>query len=443
MGNTKAENIIHSMDKFRDPENLSRMRRLMEKLGNPQDNLRFVHIAGTNGKGSVSRFIYEILEASGYKTGIFTSPYIERFNERIEVDHNLISDSDLNRLTDKVMKAAEVLGRELEEAGKLEPGETPVTEFDMITAAAFLYFNEIKANPVVLEVGLGGRGDSTNVIRNPLACVITTIGMDHTDRLGNTLGEIAGEKSGIIKAGCTVISAVTGEEAKSVIMDKALELSAEFIDVSEIKTQITERSLAGTEFTVSGGKSYRIRMAGDHQVRNALTALSAVEAMNRTGAVKADEAAVRKGLAAAVQPGRMEVIRREGPVIVLDGAHNPEGAEALAKACGELFGGKRALIVTAMMKDKDIDGILSAFARAADGFIFTRTEDPRSEEPVTLAERAAAFGAGGETAGSAEEAVNKALEAADFDVIIFAGSLYLIGEVRHILREKGFLEEER
>ncbi len=431
------------MNKFRDPENLSRMRRLMDKLGNPQDNLRFVHIAGTNGKGSVSRFIYEILEASGYKAGIFTSPYIERFNERIEVDHNLISDSNFNRLTDTVMKAAEALGKELAEAGSLEPGETPVTEFDMITAASFLYFNEVKADPVVLEVGLGGRGDSTNVIRNPLACVITTIGMDHTDRLGNTLGEIAGEKAGIIKAGRPVISAVTGEEAKSVISGKALELSAEFIDVSEIKTQITERSLAGTEFTVSGGKSYRIRMAGDHQVRNSLTAIRTVDALVRNGSVNTDEAAVRKGLDAAVQPGRMEVIRRESPVIVLDGAHNPEGAEALAKTCGELFGGKRVLIVTAMMKDKDIDGILSSFAKAADRFIFTRTEDLRSAEPETLAERAAAFGAVGETSGGAGEAVNKALEAADFDVIIFAGSLYLIGEVRHILREKGFLEEER
>ena len=431
------------MDKFRDPENLSRMRKLMDKLGNPQDNLRFIHIAGTNGKGSVSRFIYEILEASGYRAGIFTSPYIERFNERIEVDHNLISDSDLNRLTDTVMKAAEALGKELEEEGSLEPGETPVTEFDMITAAAFLYFNEVKADPVVLEVGLGGRGDSTNVIRNPLACVITTIGMDHTDRLGNTLGEIAGEKAGIIKAGRPVISAVTGEEAKSVISGKALELSAEFIDVSEIKTQITERSLAGTEFTVSGGKSYRIRMAGDHQVRNALTAIRTVDALVRNGAVNTDEAAVRKGLATAVQPGRMEVIRRESPAIVLDGAHNPEGAEALAKTCGELFGGKRVLLVTAMMKDKNIDGILSSFAKAADRFIFTRTEDLRSAEPETLAERAAAFGAVGETSGGAGEAVNKALEAADFDVIIFAGSLYLIGEVRRILREKGFLEEER
>ncbi len=431
------------MDKFRDPENLSRMRRLMDKLGNPQDNLRFVHIAGTNGKGSVSRFIYEILEASGYKAGIFTSPYIERFNERIEVDHNLISDSNLNKLTDTVMNAAEALGRELAEAGSLEPGETPVTEFDMITAASFLYFNEVKADPVVLEVGLGGRGDSTNVIRNPLACVITTIGMDHTDRLGNTPGEIAGEKAGIIKAGRPVISAVTGEEAKSVISGKALELSAEFIDVSEIKTQITERSLAGTEFTVSGGKSYRIRMAGDHQVRNALTAIRTVDALVRNGSVNTDEAAVRKGLATAVQPGRMEVIRGESPVIVLDGAHNPEGAEALAKTCGELFGGKRVLLVTAMMKDKNIDGILSSFAKAADRFIFTRTEDLRSAEPETLAERAAAFGAVGETSGGAGEAVNKALEAADFDVIIFAGSLYLIGEVRYILREKGFLEEER
>ena len=219
-----------------------------------------------------------------------------------------------------------------------------------------------------------------------------------------------------------------------------MELSAEFIDVSEIKTQITERSLAGTEFTVSGGQSYRIRMAGDHQVRNALTAIRTVDALVRSGSVKTDETAVRKGLDAAVQPGRMEVIRRESPVIVLDGAHNPEGAEALAKTCGELFGGKRILLVTAMMKDKDIDGILS---KAADGFIFTRTKDLRSAEPEALAERAAAFGAVGETSGGAGEAVNKALEAADFDVIIFAGSLYLIGEVRRILREKGFLEEER
>ena len=431
------------MDKFRDPENLSRMRRLMDKLGNPQDNLRFIHIAGTNGKGSVSRFIYEILEASGYRAGIFTSPYIERFNERIEVDHNLISDSDLNRLTDTVMKAAEALGKELEEDGSLEPGETPVTEFDMITAAAFLYFNEVKADPVVLEVGLGGRGDSTNIIENPLLSVITTIGLDHCERLGNTFAEIAGEKAGIIKTGCPVVSAVTGEEARTVIRDRAFELGAEFIDVSEVKAEITERSLAGTVFTVSGGKSYRIRMAGNHQVRNAVTAISAVEVMNRMGAVNLEEAAVRGGLATAVQPGRMEVIRREKPVIVLDGAHNPEGAKALSKTCAALFGGKRVLMVTAMMKDKDVDGILSAFAEAADGFIFTRTEDLRSAEPEILAQRAAAFGAKGETAGGAVEAVNKALEAADFDVIIFAGSLYLIGEVRHILREKGFLEEER
>lgn len=442
MEKISAENRIHEMDKFRDPDNLYRMRRLMERLGNPQNELRFIHVAGTNGKGSVSRYIYEILEAAGCRAGIFTSPYIEKFNERIEACRKLISDEDLERLTDLVMTEAEKLGLELEAEGSLEKDASPVTEFDIITATAFLYFREVKADPVVLEVGLGGRGDSTNIIADPLVSVITSIGLDHCDRLGDTIEKIAFEKAGIIKRGRPVISAVIDEKAKVVIMDRAAELGAPFEDVSGREVRIEEKSIEGTKFFISGRGICRVKMAGDHQVRNAVTAVAAVDVVNRETDFKIGADAIIKGLASAVQPGRMEIAGKGTSVIVLDGAHNPEGAEALRKACSSLFSGKRILTVAAVMKDKDIEGILEAFAGFTDKFIFTATGDLRSEKPEVLASKAAALGAESTTADAPPGAVNKALEAEAFDVIIFAGSLYLIGEVRRILREKGFLEEE-
>ncbi|MBR3260117.1 MAG: bifunctional folylpolyglutamate synthase/dihydrofolate synthase, partial [Firmicutes bacterium] len=181
---------IHEFEKFGSILGLERMTSLMHELGDPQDDLKCIHVAGTNGKGSVCKYVYEILEAQGYRTGLYTSPFLEVFNERIELDHEFISDEDLQTYTDRVLEKVKVL---------TDRGEDSPTEFEVITAVAFLYFKEKKADYVVLEVGLGGIGDSTNLIKEPLVSVITSISFDHTDRLGNTLAEIAGNKAGIIK----------------------------------------------------------------------------------------------------------------------------------------------------------------------------------------------------------------------------------------------------
>lgn len=418
------------------------MKRLMEKLGNPEKHLRIIHIAGTNGKGSVSRYIYEALEEAGYNAGIFTSPFIERFNERIEVNHNTISGVTLERLTDKVMKAVSLLKSELDEEGSLEKGDSSVTEFDIITAVGFLYFSETKADPVVLEVGLGGRGDSTNVINNPMATVITTIGLDHCDRLGNTMEEIASEKAGIIKPGCPVISAVTDEAAKAVIKARAEELSCEFKDVSGINTGILAESLAGTEFTAEGEEGiFNIKMPGVHQVTNAVTAIETIKLLKEQGKVAIPEEALKSGLYKAFQPGRTEVIPNENGFIILDGAHNPQGAKALRLSCSRLLRGRKILMVTAMMKDKDAYGILRELEAVTKDFIATDTGDARCMSPDELGNIIESGGGRCTLCPGAGNAVNKALEAAGFDVIIFAGSLYLIGEVRGYLREKGILEE--
>ena len=209
---------IHEFEKFGSILGLERMTSLMHELGDPQDELKCIHVAGTNGKGSVCKYIYEILEAQGYSTGLYTSPFLEVFNERIELDHSFISDEDLQVYTDRVLEKVKVL---------TDRGEDSPTEFEVITAVAFLYFKEKNADYVVLEVGLGGIGDSTNVIHEPLVSVITSISFDHTDRLGNTLKEIAGNKAGIIKEGCPAVTSAKAEEALEVFRDKASECNAE------------------------------------------------------------------------------------------------------------------------------------------------------------------------------------------------------------------------
>ena len=198
-------------------KDLGRIRRLLSALGDPQNDLRFVHVAGTNGKGSVCKYIYEVLEAQGYKVGLYTSPYLTVFNERIEFDHSYISDEDLAKYTDMVLDKVKVL---------TDRGEDSPTEFEVITAVAFLYFKEKNADFVVLEVGLGGIGDSTNIIKDPLCSVITSISFDHTDRLGNTLAEIAYNKAGIIKDNCPVVTSSRAEEALQVFRKKAEDTEA-------------------------------------------------------------------------------------------------------------------------------------------------------------------------------------------------------------------------
>jgi dihydrofolate synthase/folylpolyglutamate synthase len=223
---------IHEFERFGSVLGLERMNIILEKLGNPQDELKVIHVAGTNGKGSVCKYIYEVLEAAGYRTGLYTSPFLEVFNERIELDGRYITDDELQSYTDRVLEKS----REMVAEGHDSP-----TEFEVVTAIALLYFKEQNCDYVVLEVGLGGRGDSTNVVKAPLCSVIASISLDHTDRLGDTIAKIAFEKAGIIKEDCPVVISTDKKDARDVFVEKAKECHADIYDAMAVKAEISPR----------------------------------------------------------------------------------------------------------------------------------------------------------------------------------------------------------
>ena len=420
---------IHEFEKFGSILGLERMTSLMHELGDPQDELRCIHVAGTNGKGSVCKYIYEILEAQGYRTGLYTSPFLEVFNERIELDHEFISDVDLETYTDRVLEKVKVI---------TDRGEDSPTEFEVITAVAFLYFKEKAADYVVLEVGLGGIGDSTNIIKDPLVSVITSISYDHTDRLGNTLAEIAGNKAGIIKQSCPVVTSAKAPEALEVLRQRANELNAELYETADIQAQIVSESLSGTVFDAEPGAVYyglRISMIGEHQTENAVCALKTVEVLQDDCEIEIGIDAIYEGLEKARQIGRFEVLSTE-PLIIIDGAHNPDGARTFRQTCEKLLSDKKLLMLTGMLKDKDTEHITGEFNKVAKDFIATEPDNPRKLSAEELKNLLESEGASCEAFASIEEALSRALSRLnDFDGLICAGSLYLIGRLRTLIRK--------
>jgi len=306
-----AQERIGEYLRFGSKLGLERMGALCSMLGNPEKNLRVIHVAGTNGKGSVCRYIYEVLLELGYTAGIFTSPYVGDFRERIEVNRELISEERLEDLTDRVIKAASELA---------DKGDPP-TEFEIVTMVGLLYFSEENPDFTVLEVGLGGRGDSTNIIEKPLLSIITGIAFDHMDRLGNTIEKIAWEKAGIIKKRCTVISGAEGAAAK-VIARTAYEQEAPLIDVSNVKYQIISKKPSGYVFNTNiNGRHYEgieLSMVGEHQVKNAVTALCALNYLRDKKIIHGDGEALRRGMKAARLLARF-YIASENPYIIFDG----------------------------------------------------------------------------------------------------------------------------
>lgn len=419
---------IHEFEKFGSILGLERMTSLMRELGDPQNNLKCIHVAGTNGKGSVCKYIYEILEAQGYKTGLYTSPFLEVFNERIEFDHKFISDEDLETYTDRVLEKVKVL---------TERGEDSPTEFEVITAVAFLYFKEKMADYVVLEVGLGGIGDSTNIIKEPEVSVITSISFDHTDRLGNTLREIAGNKAGIIKHGCPVVTSARADEALEVLRERSLKEDAELYETADTKAEIVSESLTGTVFDVTLGARYiglEISMIGEHQIENAVCALKAIEVLQDEREIEISIDAIYEGLKKARQIGRFEVMSRD-PLIIIDGAHNPDGARTLREGYEKLLKGKRFLMLIGMLKDKDTEHIIGEFRKITSDFIATEPENPRKMSADELIELLMKTGAEAISAADNGEALSKALDRiGDYDGLLCAGSLYLIGKLRTLIR---------
>ncbi len=423
---------IERFQRFGSKLGLQRMTCLMEKLGNPQDSLCYIHVAGTNGKGSVCRYLYEILMHAGYSVGMFTSPYIEEFRERIELTGEMISQEDLAKVTNQVIVAADQMVSE---------GLESPTEFEIVTAIALVYYAEKSPDFVILEVGLGGKGDSTNIIKKPLVSIITSIGHDHMDRLGNSLASIAAEKAGIIKEGVPVVVSVEDAEAAKVIARTAYENGSPLKDSTKLKITNERVTGEGTIFNLSiDGIRYdgiEITMAGEHQVKNAVTALAAIEILRKNSIIKINLEGLCAGIKKAKMMGRFEVLG-SNPCFILDGAHNREGVEALVHAVDRHFYGKKILYVVGILADKEVDTMLdclAAYAAESGSFIATEPYNPRKLDAHKLKKGLSLRGCECVEVPDLMEALALARSrSSEFDAILFTGSLYMIGEIRKVLK---------
>lgn len=395
---------------------LSRTYDLLERIGNPHKKLKFVHVAGTNGKGSTCSFLSSVLTKAGYKTGLYTSPYINFFNERMRINGECISDSDLEYFTDIIRPHADAMA-------------DPPTEFELITALAMLYFAEKKCDIVVLEVGMGGELDSTNVIDTPECAVITSIGLDHTAFLGDTVSKVASAKAGIIKGGSVVCYEGYGD-AYDVIKTACDEKNAELVcpDFTKIENLVSD--IYGSTFDYDGMKNIKIKLAGSYQPYNAVTALTALRVLAKKG-YNINEEHIREGFAETLWSGRFEILGKN-PVFILDGAHNPHGMTAAANSLKALFPDKKIVFVTGAMADKDISGMYSLIVPISDIFYTTTPNNTRSMPKEQLAKEIEKIGGKAEYADDFEDAIRKALKRAGKDGVVAAlGSLYFSNDIRN------------
>lgn len=387
---------------------LVRITKLLSDLGNPQDKLKFIHIAGTNGKGSVSCYCANILQNAGYKVGMFISPYIIDFKERFQINGEMISNDDLTKIVEKIKAVVDTYSSD----------EIP-TEFEIVTAIGMLYFCEQNCDVVVLEVGLGGRLDSTNVIKNPLCSVITSISLDHTEYLGNTLSEIAFEKGGIIKNACpTVLYPIQDAQVIEKITEICDERNSELTFCDENEISLLKEDICGdsvkykdTEFTLA--------IPGKVQKYNALTAIKAIE---KSGFDVSDEQ-LKNGIENAHFPARLQLFSKE-PKILLDGAHNPDGVKSLVMFLQKYF--DKPIGVIGMMKDKDIDSVLSQIAPEFSKIYTVTVNNPRAISAPELKEKAQKYCRDVEETKSLKDVLAKLKdEKCDF---VVCGSLYLCSE---------------
>ena len=407
---------------------LQRITTLMNALGRPQLNYPAVHIAGTNGKGSVAAMAESILRSAGLKTGLYTSPHLVRLSERIRVGGQEISGRHLARAATRIRKT---------EASLLKRGalDRPVTYFEFLTACAFLYFAEAEVDIGVIEVGLGGLHDATNVVR-PAACVITGISLDHENLLGSTIEAIAREKAGIIKPKTPVISGCRAPSARRVVCERARELDAPLMEIDRAHSSRTVAHTGG-RFTIDletpCGSYRRLRLAlsGEHQVRNAVLAVTAVEALN---VPCINPAAVKVGLAHTVWPGRLDLYPGERTTL-LDGAHNPEGAELLRRHLARFWPGEIHLVFGAM-RDKDIQAIGRRLFPIASTIHLTPLKNPRSALPRDMAAEHRRYANVIRIHSNSREALRAAWrECSRKGMVVVTGSLYLIGEILPLLRK--------
>lgn len=423
---------IHSFDRFGMKPGLERITELLKRLNDPQEAIPCVHVAGTNGKGSTCTMLAHGLAGAGYAVGLYTSPYVLEFRERIQIVTKegavMISEEDLCRVVECVRPVAEAVSREMGD----------VTEFEFITACAFFWFAAMEVDLSVIEVGLGGRFDATNVLKQPLCSVITTVGLDHTDILGDTVAAIAGEKAGIIKEGCPVVTTyLQSTDALDVLFDVCGQKGTTLAMPEERHLTVENRDLTGSDVSYFG-RAFRVPFPGDHMIANALTALTTAFVLRDRQGYSLHNLSFLEGLKKAFIPARQELLRTDPPLL-LDGSHNPDGLGELAATvkrfwCPDGTPLKGSLLVIGMLKDKDVLGSVEKIAGHFERIVTLTPNSPRAMAAEELAKRLKEAFPGKEIASlsvadGAGAAVNNP------GVTVVAGSLYLAGEIRPMLKQ--------
>ena len=426
MNAEQAIAYIHSVCWKGSIPGLGRTQELLEKMGNPEKKLKFVHIAGTNGKGSTAAMTASILSKAGYRTGLYTSPYIYRFHERIQVDGVEISDEDLTEITEYVKPLADSMA------------QSP-TEFELVCCIAFEYFYRKKCDIVVLEVGMGGAWDATNVIEVPEVAVITNIGLDHTEYLGDTVEKIAETKSGIFKPhghGVVYRSTPSVEAVyERVCAERDVSLRKADFDGLVLKAH----TLEGQVFDCGSRKNLVLPLLGDHQLHNASVVLSIADTLIGEG-WKISEQNIYDGIREVRWPGRFDIVCRK-PLFIIDGGHNPQCIEALVKNIRDYLAGKKVIALTGVLADKDYADMYKPVMPLVDRFVCITPPNPRKLEAEQLARYLRQAGAQAQASESILDGVKKAMELAGEDgVVLCFGSLYSIGGIRDALKDLGVIE---
>ena len=426
----KNESIewLYGFHRYGSKLGLERISTLVQRLGNPEKKLKIIHITGTNGKGSVCQFVGSILHQAGYKTGVYISPHLERFSERITIDVQEISDKEIENL---VLKIRPIVDEMIQE-------KTPPTFFEIVTAMAFIHFSANNVDFAVIEVGLGGRFDATNVAV-PMVSVITNISIEHSQQLGEDVRSIAHEKAGIIKDGVSVVTAAD-HDALKVIEEVARKHRAPLTLIEKQSWQRRSYTLTNQEFFIHGFlKDYRLMtsLLGEYQGENIALTVAVVEHLQMRGVFISDQAIIN-GIAKADNPGRMEILS-EQPLILLDGAHNPTGMMMLKESLVNDFEYQKLIIVLGILKDKDIDQMISIIIPVSECIIVTSSKNPRACDPLKLEEKIQQSGYSKELVvkESIEEAIDYSKTiAGKEDLICICGSLFTVGEARQYLMKK-------
>lgn len=412
----EAITYIHSVCWKGSIPGLSRTRELLERIGNPQDRLKFIHIAGTNGKGSTASMLASVLRAAGYRTSLYTSPYITCFNERMQINGEMISDKELAQITEFVKPHAEAM-------------QDHPTEFELVTAIAMEYFARNGCDIVSLEVGMGGEWDSTNVIQTPEVAVICNIGYDHTEVLGTTLEQIAGAKAGIIKADGDVVLYRGSESVERVFDKRCKEVGARLHRAQFDTLCLRESSFAGQVFDCGERKALHLPLLGAHQLKNAAVVLKTVDVLQKKGWSISEEQ-LRRGLETVVWPGRFELLRRE-PVFIVDGGHNPQCMDALVQNIRDYLPNTPLTALTGVMADKDYLQMYQTIAPYIHRFVTVTPDNPRALAAAALAEALQPFGRPVTACETVEQGVQTAMaQTPEGGAVLAFGSLYMVGAIR-------------